>query len=432
MVLTGRRLLQTQDTSNPTFQLDDITRVDPLQYFKKYRGGYDITNKHYWSVSLPHHSLSLPRVRSVANSGRTSRSPIGSGAALGGTAKFHSRAKTIVSIIIDTADQASHTIHNATGAIKKISETLQSSNSVGDYGVDAASFLASTSNKLDDEAVDIERQARKNRHLVGKGLTILYLLTTINISLNLAAAIALSETSIGYICRFSGDTCTALQDFQQNPENSSLSSILPCDGLLSAKSILLDIGVGVYDIVDQVNVNISLLRSNLFPELEFVCNPFSGPPDYLYQPEKCPTDTVQIGDIPQVLKLFTCSDTSGTGCKQGEFITTNEYNVIEAYTTSIQSLLDGYPEMESLVDCQLVKNAFSDILVNHCKPLKRYVKMTWIAVLSLSMMMLLIVLLWVSTTHHEQKRHFADGSVKPNATEAINLDPDVAKATIKH
>lgn len=92
---------------------------------------------------------------------------------MGGTAKFHSRAKTIVSIIIDTADQASHTIHNATGAIKKISETLQSSNGVGDYGADAASFLASTSDKLDDEAVDIERQARKNRHLVGKGLAIL-------------------------------------------------------------------------------------------------------------------------------------------------------------------------------------------------------------------------------------------------------------------
>uniref|UniRef100_A0A7C9CJ91 Uncharacterized protein n=1 Tax=Opuntia streptacantha TaxID=393608 RepID=A0A7C9CJ91_OPUST len=77
------------------------------------------------------------------------------------------------------------------------------------------------------------------------------------------------------------------------------------------------------------------------------------------------------------------------------------------------------PAMESLVDCQLVKNAFSDILVNHCKPLQRYVKMTWIAMLSLSTMMLLIVLLWVSTTHHEQKRHFADGS------EYLNLEGQI-------
>ena len=92
---------------------------------------------------------------------------------MGGTAKFHSRAKTIVSIIIDTADQASNTIRNATEAIKKISETLESSNGIGDYGTDAASFLASTSDKLDDEAAHIERQARKNRHLVGRGLTML-------------------------------------------------------------------------------------------------------------------------------------------------------------------------------------------------------------------------------------------------------------------
>lgn len=33
-------------------QSDDTVRVDPLDSFKKYRGGYDIRNKHYWSVSL--------------------------------------------------------------------------------------------------------------------------------------------------------------------------------------------------------------------------------------------------------------------------------------------------------------------------------------------------------------------------------------------
>jgi hypothetical protein len=31
-------------------QPDDTVRVDPLKDLKKYRGGYDIKNKHYWSV----------------------------------------------------------------------------------------------------------------------------------------------------------------------------------------------------------------------------------------------------------------------------------------------------------------------------------------------------------------------------------------------
>lgn len=55
----GRNLLQTDndsEESEPIRQSDDTVRVDPLDHFKKYRGGYNITNKHYWSVNL---SLSL-------------------------------------------------------------------------------------------------------------------------------------------------------------------------------------------------------------------------------------------------------------------------------------------------------------------------------------------------------------------------------------
>lgn len=53
--------------------------------------------------------------------------------------------------------------------------------------------------------------------------------------------------------RFSSDTCTALENFQQNPENNSLSSILPCDELLSAKSVLFDVSGEIYNLVNKVN-----------------------------------------------------------------------------------------------------------------------------------------------------------------------------------
>lgn len=52
--------------------------------------------------------------------------------------------------------------------------------------------------------------------------------------------------------RFSNDTCTALESFQQNPNNNSLSSILPCDELVSAKSLLNDVGAGIYSLVNEV------------------------------------------------------------------------------------------------------------------------------------------------------------------------------------
>lgn len=61
--------------------------------------------------------------------------------------------------------------------------------------------------------------------------------------------------------RFSGDACTALDNFQENPYNNSLSSILPCDELLSAKSVLSDVSAGIYNLVNKVTFAKSQFRN---------------------------------------------------------------------------------------------------------------------------------------------------------------------------
>ncbi|KAF8393759.1 hypothetical protein HHK36_019957 [Tetracentron sinense] len=179
-----------------------------------------------------------------------------------------------------------------------------------------------------------------------------------------------------FLENFAGDTCTALENFQQDPHNNSLSSILPCDELSSAKSVLFNVSVGIYDLVNEVNANISLLQALSFPNNVRVCNPFSAPLEYQYQLENCPANTIRMGEISQVLKLFTCSNGDAGTCKE-EHISTSDFKTVEDYTSSIQNLLDAFPGMESLVDCQLVKEAFTEILLKHCKPLKKYVRMVW-------------------------------------------------------
>ena len=117
---------------------------------------------------------------------------VASGLVLGGNAKFHSRARTVVDIIMETANKASGTIYNTTGAMRNIRQNLETT----DVGAEASNFLTSTSDKLDVEAAGIERQARKNRRLIDKGLKIVYIITTVTISLNLVAVIALSGLCI--------------------------------------------------------------------------------------------------------------------------------------------------------------------------------------------------------------------------------------------
>ncbi|KAL0290910.1 UNVERIFIED_CONTAM: hypothetical protein Sangu_2555300 [Sesamum angustifolium] len=499
--LSGRFLAETDNVSDSSRHLDDTVRVDPLDGLKKYRGGYDITNKHYWSstVFTGIHGYAIAVLWLLCGLGYggfllvtrscksrrelKKRSPClkqdcylqpllfvvvfcdpcynrpfrffccfprtASCVVLGGNAKFHSRAKTVIDIILDTADEASNTIYNTTGAMKEMSSTLgevQGSSR-------ATGFLISTSRTLDAQAADIARQASKNRRLIDKGLKIVYIVTTVMISLTLVAVIALLVSGIlkfrrarqvlivlGWILtalcwfffgiyfflqNFVGDTCTALESFQQNPYNNSLSSILPCDELLSAESVLDDVSVGIYDLVNEVNGNISRSYGNIVQ----ICNPFSPPPMYEYQPWNCPATSIRIGDIPQVLRLLACPDTKGQTCNGGILVPAGYYNSVEAYTTSIQKFLDVYPGMDSLVQCETVEDAFDEILDEHCSPLKRYVRMVWAALVALSVIMVALVIFWTVSGRHNENHHSFGSSVKPHFNTADMLESGSAKTS---
>ncbi|KAF5728810.1 hypothetical protein HS088_TW21G00964 [Tripterygium wilfordii] len=464
--------------TQPILHSDNTVRVDPLDGFKKYRGGYDITNKHYWSSTIftgvhgytigilwlffgvVYGCFVLATKFCSKRKEKLKRSSLcfkqcylrpvllatfftllgiaASGLVLGSNAKFHSQAKAVVNLVIETANEASETIYNTTGAMKYIASDLVNTSTY--EASEASGFLTSTSERLDVEAADIQREAQKNRRLIDKGLKIIYVVTMVTISLNLVAAIALSVTGIlrlrralyllmilcwlltvlcwllfgmyFFVGKFLSDTCIAIENFHENPYNSSLSSILPCDKLLSAKPVLSDISRGIYGLVNQVNANISVQAAS-YPT---VCNPFSAPPEYEYQPNNCPPNTIQIGDIPQVVKVFTCSGADNGTCNDGEFITYSDYKTVEAYTSSIQNLLNVYPSMEDLIECQSVKDAFSEILHKHCKPLKKYVSMVWVAMVVLSVIMVVLVLILTAQASHEQETHSSGGSVKPHPT----------------
>ncbi|XP_024990765.1 uncharacterized protein LOC112525059 [Cynara cardunculus var. scolymus] len=470
--------IQGQPTT--TSQTDDTVRPDPLKSLRKYRGGYDITNIHYWSstayTGIAGYVLGalwllcgvvfgiflvattcckinrkLKKHKKKPQSHKqyylwhvifaalfTLLAIVGTGLVLGGNAKFHSRADTIIDIIIDTADEASETIYNTTGAMKMTRTNLQGTN------VDASTtrFLESTSRRLDSTADDIQRQARRNRHKIDLGLRILYVVSTVIFSLNLVAVIALTVVGVikirralhmfivlcwlitvlcwvfygayFFLSRFAGDTCTALQGFQQDPYNNSLSSILPCDQLLSAESVLNDVSAGVYDLVNEVNANISRIQQ----DSSFgVCNPFTGPPEYNYQPDNCTENQIRIGDIPELLRLITCVDPVNGVCNGGIPISGIDFKTVVAYTSSIQILLNSYPGMESLLNCQTVKDAFSEILEDHCEPVKRDVKIVWAGLVFLSIVMVFLVLTWTVEAYRDRNRQFSDGSVKPHHAE---------------
>ncbi|CAK8535971.1 unnamed protein product [Lathyrus sativus] len=464
-------------------QKDDTVRVDPLENFEKYRGGFDITNKNYWSsliftgvygyaigmlfllcgilyggflvinkfcyrendeeenrmknvlfpcnyktcdVSLILVALFLMLIAIVAT-----------GLVLVGSVRFHSEAKISVDIIIKTANEASETIHNTTEALKGMENSLMEAN----VNIEASSNLDSTAEKLDDASENIEMQARKNRRLINKGLKIVFVTTIVIMCLNLLAVTVLSVCGVLrlrrslymlvafcwlmtvlcwlffgvylFLQKFSSDACIALDNFQENPYNNSLSSILPCQELLKAKPVLSEFSSGIYHLVNDVNANLTM-QGPSYLNLAQVCNPFSAPPNYFYQPENCPENTIRIGDIPKVLK-------------SGNLITNSEYARVETYTNSIQDLLNVYPSMEHLLECQIVKDAFSQVLVHHCKPMKKYAKMAWVGMVFLGVVMVLLILIWTMRASYEHCYHVSNGSVEPHFEVSSSLKSRVDK-----
>lgn len=160
-----------------------------------------------------------------------------------------------------------------------------------------------------------------------------------------------------------------------------------------------------------MNENITRSYGNIVQ----ICNPFSA--THEYEPWNCPSTSIRIGDIPQVLRMLACPDYRGATCNGGILVPPDYYNMVEAYSTSIQKLLDVYPGMESLVECQTVEDAFSDILQDHCGRLKRDVRTLWASLVFLSVVMVaLVVLSTVVQVHDNKNNHFLGGSsVKPHS-----------------
>ncbi|MQL95328.1 hypothetical protein Taro_028020 [Colocasia esculenta] len=484
----GRRnLVEEQKAVDPSRTLDRTARVDPLDGFKRYRGGYNITNKHYWSSTiftgiygygtavlfllggLVYAGVLLVASLCCIRQGKKSKShpctkgyyclwpmPIGvlftlqaiiaSGVVLAGSTRFNSRANSVKSIIEETARRASGTIYNVTRSVQAMQEDAEV------YGVVGGSTgLTVASSRLNGEASNIQRKAEKNVRLISRGLKILHVTTIVIISLILVAVLAmlgsgfvklrwpfhllitlswlltvLCWASFGlyfFLHRFAGDTCVALGEFRQDPRSSSLGTILPCTDQDSVKSVLRDTRAGIHDVIDQVNANISALQYSDRPNIAYVCNPFSAAPDYNYQPDNCSANQIRIGDIPQILKRYTCSLRDGRTCGDGEFISASDYSRVLVYTTSVQDLLNSFPGVEKLVNCQLVKDAFSDILSTQCRPLKKYAHMAWAAMAALSTIMSILVLTWAVIARHDSKHHSSDVNPRlPRYTSALNDD----------
>lgn len=297
---TGRSLAEQDPAVNSSLILAEsrTQRKDPLENFKPYTGGWNISNQHYWaSVALTAIPLFVIAIawfvlfgiclfitclcrcccrREPYGYSRTAyalslaflifftiSAMVGCVILYVGQGKFHSRTSNTLEYIVDQADGTAENLKN-------LSEYLSSAKSIG---VDSIFLSADIQKGIDDIGSKIgsvsstlTNAASDNSDTIQKGLD------EIGLILVVLAAVMLLLAFIGFLCSIFGlqcvvytlvifgwilvtvtfflcgvflllhnvvgDTCVAMEDWLQNPTaHTALDDILPCVDNGTAKEI---------------------------------------------------------------------------------------------------------------------------------------------------------------------------------------------------
>ncbi|KAJ7952752.1 putative Transmembrane protein [Quillaja saponaria] len=227
-----------------------------------------------------------------------------------------------------------------------------------------------------------------------------------------------------FIYNFADDTCLIFQDFDENPQTNTLALMLPCMNETYSTQMMTEIGFSIHNYIIELNTKIAVItqlvglnaQSEASGGVIQICDPFSQAPNHTYIPDSCPPKSILIGNLPSMLLRFTCQnkDSPKECSSNGKFIPEDSYNMVRAYSSSIQQLINIYPDLKSLSECKFVKDMVSELVWHQCKPLKVSIRLLWASMLSLSIVMMVLEIFWVAKAIQDWGRSFSACSITPN------------------
>ncbi|CAL2267476.1 unnamed protein product [Prunus armeniaca] len=432
-------------------------RPDPLSHLKSYNGGYDLKNKHYWASAAftGVHGYVIAGVWLICglvfmictaflkNSSIRSSCPIkdfldrhfififmlallftilaivASSLALVENQRSMKTTDKLKGAILSQAQNARRTIRKVTNAMRHMQYLLLP------YDPALVMSFNMTSRRLGKDSQNIQLFLDKNGRTIDRVLQTPYVVHLVVVAVNLvllvsALVLLLLHWYPGLVV-FAKDTCSALEDFQQNSHNSSLSSILPCLDPERSEKLMGQIGYTIHSFINQLNSKVTEIANSLGIDeqnddlvgLLRICNPFSGPPNYSYIPSSC-SDAIPVGKLPEAISGITCYLNDMETCrKNGKLISRASYNMAWAYSHSVQDFLDIYPTLLSLSECSFVKDGISDVVSQHCRPFKTALRLLWASMLSLAIFMVFLVAVLVTKVFQDRGRSFTKFAITP-------------------
>ncbi|RYR08590.1 hypothetical protein Ahy_B05g076339 isoform B [Arachis hypogaea] len=461
--ITQEALAPAPETDAPSGTLvlaaNRTDRPDILRRFCRYRGGWDIANRHYWAsvgftgaagfilAALWFISFGLAILIHACCGWGINIKDEGShrsqriclilillftcAAAVGcillsvGQDKFHDEALDTLHYVVNQSDYTVQTLRNVTEYLKlaksiKVAQIFLPSDIMADIdnlNLDLNAAANTLSEKTHDNSVKIRKvfndassfdsdgnsDASSRSSWTGFVISGWLLVATTFI---LCGVFMILNNAI---C----DTCMAMGEWVENPHaESALSNILPCVDQRTTNRTLFQSKQVVTNIVSVVNRFIySTADSNPTPssinyynqsgpEMPPLCYPF----DSQFKERQCTAQEVSASNASLVWKKYKCKISENGICNSVGRVTPEIYSELVAAVIESFALEHYTPILLSLQNCNFVRNTFKEITTSYCPPLNRYLKVINVGLGLISVGVLLCLILWILYANRPQQR----------------------------
>ncbi|CAN1287836.1 hypothetical protein LINPERPRIM_LOCUS19743 [Linum perenne] len=412
-----------EEASSPIVALaaERTYRKDPLDSFKRYNGGWNISERHYWaSVGFTAAPLFLVGLiwflgfgiclllgclchfcckKKIHGYSRIAyaisliclvlfsiAAIIGCIVLYNGQGKFHRSTTQTLEYVVSQADS---TVEN----LKNVSDYLASAKLLG---VDQVFLPADVQTDIDQIGGRINSSAsllsEKSSENAGDMRD---LLDSVRLALIVVAAIMLVLTFLGLLFSIFG--------------MQSIVYILVVLGwILVAGTFIL---CGIFLLLhNNFSPNFKPLYINQSgPLVPILCNPFHA--DLTDRP--CSPGEVDLNNATQAWSSYVCQvSPSGTCITTGRLTPTIYSQMVAAINVSF-GLINYAPFLVSLEDCSFARQTFSDINRQHCPGLRRYSREVYIGLVIVSTAVMLSLIFWIIYGRERRHRAGARSSSKP-------------------
>ncbi|KAK6118367.1 hypothetical protein DH2020_047938 [Rehmannia glutinosa] len=410
-------------------------RKDPLNGFKRYTGGWNISNHHYWAsvgyTAVPFFviaviwfatfGLCLSLIclcycccrRETYGYSRiayalslifliffTIVAIIGCIVLYTGQGKFHTSTINTLEYVVHQADATSENLRN-------VSEYLSAAkqiNMIGQVSLppNVQTDVDQMQTNLDSSANTLATKTEKNSKDIKN------LIESVRLALIILSVAMLLLTFLGF-----GDTCVAMNQWVQNPTaHTALDDILPCvdkataqDTLNKSKEVTSQLVNLINTVISNVsNINfapnfVPLYYNQSGPLLPSLCNPFN--PDLTDR--ACAPGEVDLTNATQVWSGYVCQTSPNGICVTTGRLNPTLYSQMAASVNLSYGLYEYGPFLVALEDCTFVQQTFLDIEATYCPGLRKYSERIYVGLVMVATAVMLSLVFWV--IYGRERRH---------------------------